>query len=227
MQFMTEAGVDLKLVPVSPALIERVVAQVEHDLAEAEGLDFTTPTYQLRTVAGELQTFELTAEMLDPPDPEEAQVRKAKWHAYTKAQTRLALAQAEARMRFMLTWGVEFEMPKDDHWQKIVKKAGVEIPTDEDDLRFTYLWYVLLTPIEVQRLFAELQIVAYGKAVDQKDIDSFRKGLRDSVRIRARQAIERAISISLEGTTEGEPDTDLQLDAAEGGPGGEVMGEDA
>ena len=191
-EFLTGKGVNLTLKELSPALIERVLAQVE-DRLRAEGLPIDPPTYTLKNVVGETQEFPMTEKTLDTQNLDEAAFRHAKWDAYQTAQTKLEKAQNEARVKFMLTWGIDFEMPTDESWKRLLKAAGVEIPSDPDELRFTYLWYHLLTPVEVSQIIAELQLVAYGKAVKEEDVNSFRQSLQDSVSQRARAALTDAV----------------------------------
>ena len=226
MDFETEKGATLRLTGISPALVDRLVSEVESRFRK-EGEPVDAPTYQLKTVGGDLQTFALTEKALNPQDPDEAELRQARWAAYQTALANLIEAQSEARMKFLFTWAVGVDMPKDDSWQRLVKAAGVEIPTDPDELRFTYLWYYLLTPFEVQSVYAELQMIAYGKAVSDDDVKSFRKGLQDSVWRAAREVIGRAVSGVEPETTEAAPDTGLLQPETTGRPGGTVVELDA
>lgn len=200
-EFITGKGVKLTLKEVSPALIARVEAKVEERL-RSEGVPIDPPTYTLKNVVGDVQEFPMTEKTLDTQDPNEAAFRHAKWEAYLAAQIKLQNAQNEARVKFMLTWAVDFEMPQEDSWQRLLKAAGVEIPTDPDELRFTYLWYYLLTPVEVSQIIAELQLVAYGKAVKEEDVTSFRESLQDSVSQRARAALTDAVRAVREASRE-------------------------
>ena len=191
-EYTTEKGLALILKEVSPALVERVVARAEEDL-RAEGGIIARPTYTLKNAAGETQIFELTEKVLAPSDENEAAYRQATWDAYQSSQQKIAEVQSEARVKFLLTWAIDFEMPADNAWHRMLKAAGVEVPEDEDERRFAFLWYVALTPLEIQTIVAELSILAYGKAVNEEDVRSFRDGLQDSVRQRAKNAIAGSV----------------------------------
>ena len=224
MKFMTDKGIELTLSAISPVLLDRVEIEVESRF-EAEGEPTKTPTFQLQTVGGDFQTFELTEKNLNPGDPQEAEWRQAKWNAYLNAQARLQAAQAEARLKFLLKWAVDVDVPEDTKWQRLVRMAGVEIPDDPDELRFVYLWYHVLTMIEVQRINADLAMLAYGKAVSAKDVETFHQDTEDSLRKRARTLIARAIQDIAGASTSQASGTDLQQPAAERGESGESLGD--
>ena len=78
MLYMTEKGVELTLKELSPALIQRVVSEVAIR-ARADGEPIDVPTFQLKTVAGEIQEFQLTDKNLEPQDPDEALRRQLSW----------------------------------------------------------------------------------------------------------------------------------------------------
>jgi len=197
MLYMTEKGVELTLKELSPALIQRVVSEVAIR-ARADGEPIDVPTFQLKTVAGEIQEFQLTDKNLEPEDPDEALRRQLSWTKYQMALSELEAAQATARTKFMLTWGVDVDLPDDQRWIKMLKSGGIDVPDDEDDQRFLYLLYEVLTPLELQAVIAELNIIAFGKAVDPKEVESFREQLRDQVRRRAGTAISDALRSLLE-----------------------------
>jgi len=214
MKYTTEKGVDLELKGIAPALIERVKSEVARRF-RAEGKPIDPPRFELKMAGGDMQAFPLTERNLYPSDPEEAERRQALWNAYQIARAELLEAQTEAEVEFLFTWGISFDMPEDDSWQRMLRKAGQEIPEDPDELRFCYLWYHLLTPIEVQKLLAELNILNYGKAVSPEDVASFRRELSDSVSRRAREllggAVSRGIATASKATADNlvqQPDTD-------------------
>ena len=226
MQFMTDKNVELELTAIPPVLLERVEIEVENRF-EADGEPINTPTFQLETVGGDLQTFELTEKNLNPADPKDAELRQAQWNAYVNARGRLRMAQTEARLKFLLTWGVDVDLPEDDKWQKLVKAAGVPIPEDKDELRFVYLWYHLLTPFEVKRISVDLDMLAYGKAVSQEDVDTFHQNTEDSIRLAARAVIARSVSnISAAVAKEAQAQS-VQQPTAERGESGAVVEPDA
>jgi len=192
MIYPTEKGVELTLKELSPVLLQRVVSEVAVR-ARADGEPIEPPTFQLKTVAGEIQEFQLTDKNLEPEDPDEALRRQLSWAKYQDALAELSAAQATARTKFMLTWGVSVKLPEDETWIKMLRAGGIDVPDDEDERRYLYLLYEVLAPQEVPGIIAELNIIAVGKAVDPADVESFREQLRDQVRRRAGTAISEQI----------------------------------
>jgi len=225
MEFTTETGLVLTLKKVSPALLERVAAEVARKFRE-DGEQIDPPTYDLQTVAGETQTFVLTKEEdITSTIPEREELKRALWNTYQEALSRLRVAQEEARIKYLLTWGVSFDMPEDEEWKDKLADAGIEMPERPGDIRFLYLSYEGLTGFELQRLLVELQVVAYGEAVDPETVDSFRQGAERAARNTATQRIEGAIRLF--GLATGQQ-SGAGLDVehpTEGDAGGESVGD--
>ena len=192
MDFTTERGVTLELKAVSPVLLERIAIEVERSFRE-RGEPVDVPTYAIPNALGDVQQFVLTEDVLESADPQQTEMRKSLWAAHKATLVDLALAQEEARQKYLLTWGISFELPEDDSWIEMLEGAFIQVPDKVSERRWMYLLYYGLTPIELQRIMVELQVASYGKAVDPETVASFRKGAESAARGVAEQRLGSAI----------------------------------
>ena len=203
-EFVTEAGLTLKLRPVREALVELARMAVEKEFRDRnEPID--TPVYTVQTVTGETQTFQHVYDLTDPihpkdtltveGDPKATSQNFAMWEAHTKAVSRLEEAQGEAAFMSQLEYGVEVEIPEGELalLAKTMKKYKRELPTDPDEAKALWLVYFGLSRMDKNMLGMELQIAAMGKLVKPEQVEAFRSQLRDKVAGLAGDALSQAL----------------------------------
>jgi len=146
----------------------------------------------------------------DPDDPRKTMINWAMWRQYEADSAALAQAQEELQFKLLFTHGIDYEVPPDDEWAD--KIAPMEIEVDPEDRKFQYLWYVLLTPVDVAELRAYLALLAAGEMVTREQMARFRRAIRPSM--------ERAVGANIDDAL-----TELERIATGDGDAGEESGE--
>lgn len=193
-EYTTEQDVLLKLKPVRMVTTQTAVAIVEQEWRD-RGEPIDAPTYQIKTVAGEIEEHELTEELLADESawtPEEMRTNRAKWSEHRKALARLQEAQAEKQMKVMIGLGIDCEVP-DDGWEDELAYAGITVPDNPIDRKFYYIWHVATSPFDKGQLQAQLQLVNAGKIVTEADLDRFQGSVQSALAGPVRAHIEKTL----------------------------------
>jgi hypothetical protein len=164
--YTTITGAVVALQPVSTTAMALISRGMEKEL-RARGLPLDPPTYESEalTITGEHLRYPHTAETLDTDDPQETARNHAAWDAYEAARAELNRATIERSMEYILLEGVVQEIPEERSvWERRMRRLGVEVPEDPDDLKVLYLTTeVLRTPEDAREAaFAILRLSIQG-----------------------------------------------------------------
>lgn len=215
-EFVTREGRKLRLRPVSQLFLSSMRTRMEKEWRE-RGEPLDPPVYTVTTVAGDAETFPLTAETAAKGTPEE----QATWEAHRSAVARFEQAHETAFLKVMLELGVEpDEGYNDPNWAKRAQKWGADVPEDEDERRAFYLATVaLVDPDDIAEVLMQLTLISQAPGIDGAAVESALKIFRRPLRERARDAIDRLAAAnepvvaqpdvdSLDGDEGVEPDTE-------------------
>jgi hypothetical protein len=164
--YATAIGTVVTLQPVSTTTMALISQGVEKELRQ-QGLPLDPPTYasEALTVTGEHLRYPHTVETLDSTDPEETARNHAAWNAYQEAKALLNQTIIGRTMEYILLDGVVQEIPEERPvWERRMRRLGVEIPEDPDELKILYLTTeVLRTPEDAREVaFAILRLSIRG-----------------------------------------------------------------
>jgi len=145
----------------------------------------------------------------DPENPRQAMINWALWKQYEADRAALEQAQEEAQFKILFSHGIDYDVPPNEEWADQI--APEEIEANPLDRKFQYLWFVLLTPVDIAELRAFLALLAAGEMVTRDQMARFRRSIRPSM--------ERAIGENLDNAL-----AELERVAAGGGEPAEDSG---
>jgi len=174
--FVTSTGVEITLKNISPALMAMVRTSVEFP---------KRPTYEAKTVAGDIEVHEHDETTLETDEDREA------WDRYLvefmQAEQERALRVGNA----LFKRGIDYEaleLPEDDRWIKEQKELGVKVPKD---------------PLERKRHWLETE--AFTTEDDIRQL-SLRLMALSGTPEEVIAAVERSFRGEVEGDAAGEPE---------------------
>ncbi len=176
---MTDAGTQVHLRPVSRRLIFGITAACRRE-AEARGEPLSPPTYTVETVGGGTETFAHDAKSIEAEGTSEAE--RAAWSEHQAALARLEAEVQERVTRVLLLEGLDVPQVPEE-WQARMRRYGLQLETDPDDLKLQYITTELLrTSHSLLEAVAQITLLSMRGSVPEEDIAateaSFRRALR-------------------------------------------------
>lgn len=163
--FVSSKGVEISIKPVS---------QFKIDALRASKIEPEIPTYTVKTVTGEEQTFQL--------DGKSAVTRnmEAEWEAYVTARNKAEAENAKAFFELLVWDGVDVEVPGEgSSWDLANKHFGIKVPADPYALKAHYVYTELLGKTED---IGELMAAIFkASGVDEEAVERLRKSFRIGV----------------------------------------------
>ena len=197
-----EDGTKLTLLPVRMVALQTAVAAVEGEF-RARGKKIDPPTYEIKTISGEIEVHELTEEDITADDdgfwePRELRRHKTAWREHKAALNEMEKAQAEREFKALFTLGIDHDAPEDDDWTRELAFLGISIPKPEDDpygfeRKFCYLWYVVLSATDKAMLQTKLMMLSAGGSVSEDQMARFQDIIQPAMEKQIRQGVENAI----------------------------------
>lgn len=123
-EFTTSEGIKLKIRP---------VAQRKLAMLQAARREIKPPTYEIKSVGGEVSVFEHDETTLESTEDRQA------WAKYLAEKEKERAEFMEKFVAVVLSDGVIFEMPEDDEWRKRQEWQGIAIPEGELNVKMHYL----------------------------------------------------------------------------------------
>ncbi len=195
--YTTEDGVELTLVPVRPVLIQAASLQVEDEFRDRdEPID--PPVYRFKDVSGEFMTAAHSVDeatgrnTLETEDKRETARNWDAWNRHQDALVRMAQATEERRIKVMYMLGIECVIP-DEGWENQLRVAGIDVPDDPLERKFTYLWFIACSMYDKSILRQVMQVLNYTKMVGAEQRKTFREAVQSSMEARAREIVETAL----------------------------------
>lgn len=175
--YTTVAGCEVKLRPVSRQLIYSVMLACRRE-AEQRGDPLKPPTYTVETAGGGKETYEHDADSIAAPGTSEAE--KAAWEKHQAALRALEEAQRERVARVLLLEGIALEGPPPE-WVARMKRYGIELPEDPDDLRLVWLSMdVLRTPADMRDAVQQIMLLSMA-GLSKEEIEAAEAAFRGPV----------------------------------------------
>lgn len=128
-KYTTANGIEIEVLAVSPWLMDGVTSTVQMP---------DPPTYEV-SVLGEKQQIPHDETTLTTDED------KIAWAKYIVASDKAKAAIRDLRVRAMLLYGVQVDLPKDGKWKKKQAKLNITVPEDEDELHIHYLKTEVIT----------------------------------------------------------------------------------
>ncbi len=154
---MTAAGAKVHLLPVSRRLLYEVVASCQR-AAEARGDPMEPPTYTAQTLGGGEETHPHDAKSIE--DASTSEEERAAWQKYQAAQRRLLAEIDEMTTRVMLLEGLDVQQVP-EAWQARMRKYGVALPDNPDELKLLYFSTELLrVPADMKEAMIKLTLLS-------------------------------------------------------------------
>jgi len=179
--FITSSGREVTLVPVSAYVLQDIAASVEEEFCE-NGEQVDVPTYQITTVAGDVETHPLDAESLEAQDPAETERRKKAWADYQDCQRRMSNRQGTLTQDYMFREGVDGDPDSDEAWIRNQKRLSLKVPEDPDERKFVYVTRWLLRSVPDQLNAAErITILTARGGVNERKLQSAVKSFRNTL----------------------------------------------
>lgn len=120
----TSSGVELKINSISPMLIDRVNQSIPVP---------PVPTYEAKTITGEVEIHEHDLTTLDTPEAQK------EWAEYEKALAERSSLVTQRMLDVFILRGLDIELPEDDSWAEDQVFLGIDVPTDERALKIHYV----------------------------------------------------------------------------------------
>ncbi len=135
--YTTQKGMTIKLIALSQIMIEMMRGAAVTEFREA-GEPIATPTYEAKTVAGDIEELPLDEKSLEVKgDEEETKRRTDAWAAHEDALERLMAAQRKRVLTYHFGNGIDIEIP--GSWEVWMKKYGIEVPEDPEERMTCYI----------------------------------------------------------------------------------------
>jgi hypothetical protein len=173
-KYVTTNGIEIEVTAVSPWLMDGVTNTVQ--IPEP-------PTYEV-SVLGEKEQI--------PHDESTLQTDEDKiaWAKYVKDLETARDAVRELRVRAMLLYGVQVDLPKDGKWKRKQTKLNITLPEDEDELYIHYLKTEVITShSELVSIVNEINRLS---SYDEGLVEKARKFFRGEVAQHASNGTESA-----------------------------------
>jgi len=168
-EFEASTGIVVKIKPVSRFLIDSLIASKPQ---------FTPPTYEVTTAAGNVEVHYHDDKSIETASEEEKKI-------YTDALLFQKQADTEYNKNFfnlMMLYGADLKLPEDDRWMRKQKKLGIRIPEDEDDLFLHYITTEIFSLEEDATDFVAAVLAASGasKEAAEQLQKSFRLAIQEA-----------------------------------------------
>lgn len=171
MEYITTEGVKLKLFPVSPLKIQKVVVAIEKMFEKVE-----KPKYCEELPNGKLQCFVHDEKSILQTDEQD---EIDQWQAWEKYQQTLNAEKAERTTALIIYDGIELETIPED-WIEQHKWLGIEIPDNKFDLKVHYITTELIKSVfDLQEIIVSIRELGM-KGVDQDAVTAAENSFRDS-----------------------------------------------
>ena len=218
-KFHASTGHDFTIVSVPSYFFKQISLSLEEEF-EREGKSIKVPTYEIKTVAGDVEIHDLDPESLEhPEDPEETERRKEAWTAYQRNLVEFKSEESDRLADASLYYGVDLRDDEEytsGNWVKPLKRFGLEVPEDEVERKLFYLKNFCFNQADIIMLIARIQFLSLSGVVDQKAIEA----AEDFFRGQMSEAGESFLAMFKD-----KKETDLGLSLPPGGDdGGEGVG---
>ena len=202
MIYVTLGGVEIPIKPISPTKIMKAETGVEKDFrSRDEPID--TPTYDVETAGGGVETFELDETAIKlPGDEAETEKRQGAWDAHQDALARLKKEQFDITRKIVLD-SIDLPLPEDETWIEDQKAFYIDVPDDPRARWIHWLETEILHPHDVIEIIASVLTLSSKGIIPEEDIEA------------AANLFRRAVSPQAEGSEE--PEDTAGQDAEEEG----------
>lgn len=175
------AGLRIKLVPVQPMLLNKVMGSVEVP---------RRPTYETRSISGKVQNLPM-----DEKASKETPGGEVLWIYYIEETERALTEQNNRVITAILVMGTEFDVPESG-WQGKQIALGITIPTDPDLLRAHYLLTNITDPAELNEIVAKImRLTGVSEEVIAQAEGSFQRSVRSEPEGQSQLALSGADQI--------------------------------
>ena len=124
MTFTTPSGQELTLLPVGRRFVQQILSKPEMP---------KKPTYEAKTVSGHVEVHEHDEKSVETDE------EKAEWLDYQIAQKEVMDERLSNLTMFLLIEGVADDPPPLDEWSVNLKRWGLEVPDDSEELKAFWL----------------------------------------------------------------------------------------
>lgn len=150
------------------------VSQFKIDTLRSSKVEPLPPTYEVKTVTGDVQVFPLDETIATNKD------RLPEWNSYLSEKKKLEAEYAKKFLELMIWEGTEVTVPDiESEWQKSNDYFGIVIP---DNIVARKMFYVtneiLATQEDVGNLLAEILTVS---KIDEEVVDKLRASFRVAI----------------------------------------------
>lgn len=175
--YEARTGWDVPLKPFSATKIIRAEMGVEQDFRDA-GEPIDTPTYDVPTAGGGVQTYDLAEDAIKiPDDPEETARRQEAWDAHQDALKRLNAAQFDVTKKIVLR-SIDLELPEDDAWVKEQEELHIRIPEEPLERWMHWIDTEVLLPQDVIDMIALILDISATGLVPREDVEAAKRKFR-------------------------------------------------
>lgn len=191
--FETEDGTKIPIKKLSPYVFD--ILRSSEDAPDK-------PTYEVKLVTGETQTFEHDQESIKNASEEE----KKEWEDYHKEIERLRKTAQETVERLILYRAVDLELPEDDDWIEEQRWIGLNPPVkNKRELKLHWVKTELLSSgDDIKRLMSHV-LVASG--VGREDKSTIKRSFPDQM---GRQTDRRSGPETNNGTGRRVPEVEIK-----------------
>ena len=220
--YVTLGGVEIPIKPISPTKIMKAEAGIEKDFrSRDEPID--TPTYDVETAGGGVETFELDETAIEiPGDEEETKKRQIAWTTHQEALARLKSAQFNITRTIVLT-SIDLPLPEDETWIEDQKALFIDVPDAPKERWIHWLETEILHPRDIIEIIATILTLSSRGIIPEEDVEAAAKLFRSAVYPQAERPEEQEDTSGQDAEEEGE--LVAQPDNA-GSDGGESLGDD-
>ena len=151
------------------------VQKIQDDIASRYELEI--PTYKVAIAGGGEQTFEYDADSIT--DTTVSDEDKNAWKTYQANLNEMRIEANEKVSAYVYCVGIECEIS--DEWRAMQSWLGIELPTNEFDLKVRYITTELLkTPFDMKEAMAEIMKLSL-QGVDSKAVAAAEKSFQSTL----------------------------------------------
>lgn len=203
MIYVTLGGVEVPIKPISPTKIMKAEIGVEKDFRNRdEPID--TPTYDVETAGGGVETFELDKTAIElPGDEAETEKRQVVWDAHQDALSRLKKEQFDTTRKIVLN-SIDLPLPEDETWVEDQKAFYIDVPDDPRARWIHWLETEILHPHDIIEIIASILTLSSQGIIPEEDIEAAANLFRRAVYPKAEGSEEPEDTVGQDAEEEGE-----------------------